>query len=335
MIWSKSLQLGEFPSTLRMVETLSPEDTSSDFTLVDENTIELHPWTKSYGIRSGELSKTLATIEEVLKEAASRGMARDSTFTGAGGGVICDMTAFAASLYMRGTRVKLIPTTLLAMVDAAIGGKTGVDFMGWKNLVGTFYPAVEVILWPKALKTLPPAEFISGLAEVIKHAMLRSPELWDFLEREKAAILARDPATLEYMIKTAAEVKLWYVENDLREAGVRAHLNLGHTFGHALESATGFTAWKHGEAVAWGMMKALKLGEKLGVTDSEWTLKVQTLLLNYGYKLDAPGVDPEILLSAMSQDKKKKSGEVRFILQKTQGETLMTPVPNELVLQVL
>jgi 3-dehydroquinate synthase len=236
---------------------------------------------------------------------------------------------------MRGCRVILVPTTLLAMVDAAFGGKTGMNFGGFKNMVGTFYPAEEVRIAPEFLRTLPEAEFRSGLAEVIKSALLDDPQLLTILETESESIFKRNPRILDQLVRRSIAVKGRIVEADLTEQGIRAHLNLGHTFAHALEAVAGFGTWSHGEAVAWGIQRALRLGEMLSLTSSDYRQRVEQLLLNYGYQLQAPGVPPEALFQAMKQDKKKQSGTVRFVLQKQLGKTMVQPVSDEMVMNSL
>lgn len=334
MSWSHTLRLGEYTSTIRIIDDAA-ELPPADLTLVDENTETLAPWVNPMVIPSGEEHKLLSTVEDILDRAAQDRLGRDSTIAGAGGGVICDMAAFAASLYMRGMRLVLVPTSLLAMVDAAIGGKTGVDFRGWKNMIGTFYPATEVVIWPKALQSLDDREYKCGLAEVIKHALLRPEGLWDFLQHHRPGLLRRDPNLMPELIQRSVLVKIWHVENDFRESGIRAHLNLGHTFAHALESVTGFKDWKHGEAVAWGLLRALRLGVRLGHTDETYADEVRELLTDFGYRLTAEGVDPEALLTAMVHDKKKREGNIRFVLQKRLGETFLSAAPKQLVLEVL
>lgn len=334
MSWEYRLRLGEFTSVVRLVEAAA-DIPVADLTLVDSNTRDLAPWGEVFVIPPGEEHKRLSTVEDFLDRAAQLRLGRDSVLAGAGGGVVCDMAAFAASLYMRGSRLVLVPTTLLAMVDAAIGGKTGVDFRGWKNLIGTFYPAHEVVIWPGVLDTLPVREYLCGLAEVVKHALLMPDPLLGFLERHRGALLERRAVLMPELIRLSVQVKIAHVEADFRESGLRAHLNLGHTFAHALESATGFQDWKHGEAVAWGLLRALVLGWRLGLTDPGWVERVRRLLDSLGYRLTAPGVDPDAVLEAMAHDKKKRAGEIRFVVQRGPGDTLLVTPPAELVREVV
>lgn len=277
---------------------------------------------------SGEITKAWISVEEILNSALSLALGRDGTILGFGGGVICDVTAFAASIYMRGCKLVLVPTTLLSMVDAAIGGKTGINFGGSKNIVGTFYPAHEVRICPGLLKTLPDKEYKSGLAEVIKHAMLEPQKygLLDMLLNERQAILSRDSRILDRFIPAAARIKVDIVKEDLREHGKRAHLNLGHTFAHALEGAMNFSRWSHGEAVAWGIKKALDLGERMGITNPDWAGFSRRLFLDYGFSDVDPGVDGAKIKEAMINDKKKLGGELRFVLIRDAGDVIVKKI---------
>ncbi len=292
-------------------------------------------------LEPGEAKKNLESIETILAAALGAGLGRDSLFVGFGGGVITDMAAFAASLYMRGAKLELVPTTLLAMVDAAIGGKTGVDFGNAKNCVGTFYPASAIHVSVSHLASLPEAEFRSGLAEVVKTALLFAPKLFQVMQERKDEILARDPGLLLEIVRRCVQAKARVVERDLRETGERAFLNLGHTFGHALESVAGFGTVSHGDAVAWGIARALDLGCRLGITDGEYRDEVLPLLESYGWCV-AP-VHPALsgrdasgeLLAAMKNDKKKKGGEIRFVLQREMNSTLLQTVSDGDVRAVL
>jgi 3-dehydroquinate synthase len=336
------------------VPTLPP---SGGIYVADSNTERLlraaagfNPAAPLVVIESGEAHKTLENVERILIRALEAGLARDSLFVGFGGGVITDMTAFAASLYMRGAKVELVPTTLLAMADAAIGGKTGVDFGNYKNCVGTFYPAQKVHISIAALKGLEEREYRSGLAEVFKTALLYAPKLFQILAERKDEVMARDSELLLEIVKRCVQAKAHVVERDLRESGERMYLNLGHTFGHALESAAGFGAVTHGDAVAWGIARALALGARLGVTDSGYVADVIPVLESYGWS-SAP-VHPalaakiasgelshdsaaNLLLQAMKNDKKKKGGAVRFVIQREINSTLVSEAPDADVLAVL
>ncbi len=283
----------------------------------------------------GEIHKNWQTLSDIAHRLIERGAARDSLIIAVGGGVVCDTVAFAASVYMRGMRLILIPTTLLAMVDAALGGKTGIDFKGCKNLLGSFYPAEEVIVSVEFLESLPEREYKNGLAEVIKHALLADDELFRLIRDHREKVLGRDGELLEELISRSQKVKALYVEQDPKERGIRGHLNFGHTFGHALESEHGFHEVSHGEAVAWGMVKALDLGVEMGVTDSDYRDEVSELISSYGYAISGMTQHPEKIAEATLHDKKKKGGEVRFVLQKRRKESFFSPVPRGLLLKVL
>lgn len=287
-------------------------------------------------LESGEITKKWDSIDTILSKAVEIGMARDSLFVGVGGGVICDMAAFAGSIYMRGSEVILIPTTLLAMADAALGGKTGIDFLGYKNMIGTFFPAKEVRICIDLLDTLPDREYMSGLAEIIKHGLLRDSEILRILNSKYEAVMRRDRQVLSELVERSINVKAWYVEQDAVESGIRAHLNLGHTFGHALESVSNFKGFSHGEAVIWGIVKALETGIMMKVTDPGWLDKVLSLVEKYSYNLNIPKeLDPHDIIAALKKDKKKKGSLVQFVLQKEQGQTFLTPVKNDLLEKII
>ncbi|MGL1890165.1 MAG: 3-dehydroquinate synthase [Spirochaetaceae bacterium] len=317
------------------LEDLIPADGS--LFVADENTKYLIPkkyLDKAIILQPGEQFKNWESVDKILSKAVELELARDSIFVGIGGGVICDMTAFAASVFMRGCKVTLVPTTLLAMSDAALGGKTGVDYRGYKNLVGAFYPAQELRVGVETLKTLSPREFLSGLGEVIKTAMLVDIKLFEFLENSRDEILALDTEALEFMINGCIKAKGKIVEEDLYERSIRATLNLGHTFGHALETVTGFKDFSHGEGVVWGIGKAMQTSLELGIVDSDYYNRVIDLLNLYKYRLTAK-VDSNKIINAMKLDKKKKGGIVKFILQTAPQETLIREVPEEVLLKVL
>ncbi len=331
----RTFQFGNF--TTRTV-FCSPDEVLEDALLVfDENTVKLFPERSvrnSIILPPGEKSKNWQSIDTIVKSAIEGSYGRDGCFCAIGGGVLCDMTAFAASVYMRGCSVILVPTTLLAMVDASLGGKTGIDYEGYKNMVGTFYPASEVRYCPELLKTLPEKEFLSGLGEVVKTAMLGDSDLFTYLKENKDLVLQRDLDALKEIIRRCIHVKGRVVEKDLHERGVRATLNLGHTFAHALESVSGFSDWSHGEAVAWGLLMAMETGVELQITDNYYALEVRKILEDYNFRLYAE-FDTDQMIEAMNQDKKKKGGIVNFILQKNLEETIIRPVDKEIIKTVL
>ncbi|MDA3812146.1 MAG: 3-dehydroquinate synthase [Spirochaetaceae bacterium] len=316
----------------------SPEEVLEDALLVfDENTAKLFPGrSQRYAIvlPPGEKAKNWQSIDTILKAAIDNSYGRDGCFCAIGGGVVCDLTAFAASVYMRGCSVVLVPTTLLAMVDASLGGKSGIDYEGYKNMVGTFYPASEVRYCPQLLKSLPDREYLSGMGEVIKTAMLGDKDLFQYLKDNRDLILQRDLNAMTEIIRRCIMVKGKIVEEDLHERNIRATLNLGHTFAHALESVSGFTDWSHGESVAWGLLMALETGIELGITDNYYAIEVRKMLEDYNFRLYAD-IDTDKMILAMNQDKKKKGGVINFILQKNIEQTIIMPVDKDIIHSVL
>lgn len=285
---------------------------------------------RSVVLPRGERAKRWRSVETIVGRALALGLGRDGWLLGVGGGAVCDVTGLASSLYLRGCRLALAPTTLLAMVDASLGGKTGINFRGGKNLVGTFHPASLVLVCPAALATLPDRELRSGLAEAIKTAVIGDPGLLALLEQEREAMLARDPALLVEVVRRCLQVKGAICAGDPREDGRRTLLNLGHTFGHALESWAGFRGWTHGEAVAWGMGRAAALGLKLGVTEPGFARRLDALLGAYGYRLDAP-VGLRELGPALRFDKKRRAGLLRFVVPRRAGDVTVVEAAEDAV----
>lgn len=295
---------------------------------------------------SGEPYKTIESVLSICKVAIDSNAQRSAVFVGIGGGVITDMTAFAASIFKRGAACELIPTTLLSMVDAAIGGKTGCDFDTYKNMIGSFFPAQKIHIIPSFIRSLPQNEFRSGLAEAVKTAMLYSKELFNRLAEKPEILTNREDPLLEEMIKICVNAKAKVVEQDLTEKNIRMQLNLGHTFGHALESRAGLGVVTHGDAVAWGMVRAAELSKKLGLCSSEYVSVVKKVLGSFGWETNAqhPALNGKYksaeeaahsLFDAMKKDKKNASARVRFVLQEDIGETVITEVEEKNVLSVL
>ncbi len=304
-------------------------------TVFDSNTRPLFgPAANPIVLPAGETAKTWQNAEAILSACARAGLGRDGVLIGVGGGVVCDLAAFAASLYMRGCVLHLVPTTLLAMVDASLGGKTGVDFAGLKNLVGTFYPASRITVAPAVLAKLPQREYLSGIAEVVKTAMIGDPALLDALGGRREAVMARDAGVVEEVVRRCLAVKGGIVEQDPREKGRRAVLNLGHTFAHALEASTGFSGWTHGAAVAWGIGRALRAGLLLGETDPAYAERAVTLLRGYGFRLEARAA-AEDLLRAMRMDKKRRGGTIRLVVPRGPGDIVIRDADEELILRAL
>jgi len=265
-------------------------------------------------LEPGEAHKDWQSVETILKAAVDAQIGRDGIFIGIGGGVITDLSAFAASIYMRGCALALISTTLLGMVDASVGGKTGFDLFGIKNLAGTFYPAGHVYIPTESLASLPPAEWKSGMAELIKTAILEGDEFLALVEEIKGGFTDKAIAPC---IERAVRFKGRIVEEDPFEKGNRRMLlNLGHTFGHALEAAAGLGRISHGEAVAWGIARSCELGLALGICPPHRAKRIMSLLTAFDYETAAPhpfAAGAEII-RALGSDKKKRGGKIIFIV---------------------
>lgn len=332
-----SFTFGEFATTVSFADRLDLAALAENALFVfDANTFSLFGGSapRHVVIPVGEQAKSWESVDAILKALVGIGARRDTTVIAVGGGVVSDVAAFAASVYMRGCALTIVPTTLLAMVDAAFGGKTGFDYAGFKNLIGTFYPAARLLVSAGVLGSLPQREYLSGLAEVIKTAMIGDAEMLAVLRAQSAAVRSRTPELLAEIVRRCLAVKGGVVADDLRERGNRAVLNLGHTFAHALESSTGFSGWSHGEAVAWGLGRALRAGLILGLTDESYARDVMSLLELYGYRLrtDAPA---ERLLDAMKMDKKRTSGLIRLVIPTAPGKTGIVEADRSIVVEAL
>lgn len=297
-------------------------------------------------LSSGEPFKTIESVLAICKAAIDSNAKRSAVFTGIGGGVITDMTAFAASIFKRGATCELVPTTLLSMVDAAIGGKTGCDFDSYKNMIGSFFPAQKIHIIPSFIQSLPENEYRSGMAEVVKTALLYSKELFEKLASKPEILQNRKDPLVEEMIKICVNAKAAVVEQDLTEKNIRMQLNLGHTFGHALETRAGLGKVSHGDAVAWGMARAAELSKKIGLCTENYVQTVKSALSSFGWETQPMhsalngkfASEKEAALSlfeAMKKDKKNASNKVRFVLQEDVGETVITEVDEKDVLSVL
>lgn len=280
---------------------------------------------------AGETSKTLATIGGICRDAARAGLDRGSLIAGLGGGVAGDMAAFAASIYMRGIRCVQIPTSLLAMIDSGVGGKTGVDLPEGKNLVGTFYQPKAVLMDAMFLTTLPEREMANGFAELIKHAVLFDRGLFDELEAAGDSLF-RDRSRLASLVARSCALKAAVVSRDEKERGERMLLNLGHTFGHAIEKVQDYRGLEHGEAVAVGTAAAARLSVRLGLLDADSAERIAALLRQFRLPVSVSGCAPDALLAAMAADKKAVSGVPRIVLPLAIGRAeVRTDVPREAV----
>jgi 3-dehydroquinate synthase len=267
-----------------------------------------------------ETKKNMRTVELLCRKLTRAGVDRKSLIVAVGGGVVGDVAGFVAASYLRGVALVHVPTTLVAQVDSSIGGKTGVNLPEGKNLVGAFYAPRLVVIDTDLLRTLPKRQFRSGVAEVIKYGVIADKDLFGYLENDLERLLRRGGAALDYVIPRCVEIKADVVSRDERESGLREILNFGHTFGHALESATKYRRYLHGEAVAWGMIAAALLGRELGITGADDVSRVTSLIRRVGKLPDWPRVTPKILIAVMLSDKKTRAGKLRFVLSPRIGE---------------
>ena len=283
-----------------------------------------------------ETAKNLRTVEEMARKLVRAGADRKALLIAVGGGVVGDVAGFVAASYLRGVALVQVPTTVVAQVDSAVGGKTGVNLPEGKNLVGAFYPPRVVLVDPDVLTTLPDREFRGGLAEVIKYGVIADEKLFRFLEENMTRILRRDASVLQHVIRRCIEIKASVVSRDERESGLREMLNFGHTFGHALESATRYRRFQHGEAVALGMMCAALLGHELLETPADQVSRMVALIRQIGPFPTWPKIPAVRILKTMSSDKKAKAGQLRFVLTPRLGCALSyADVPMKNVLCVL
>lgn len=271
----------------------------------------------------GEVHKNWQTLNVIFDALLKNHCERNTTIIALGGGVIGDLTGFAASTYLRGVPFIQIPTSLLAQVDSSVGGKTGINHTLGKNMIGAFYQPRMVLTDSATLNTLPDRELYAGLAEVIKYGLIRDPEFFDWLERNMHRLIARDPEILNQAIQRSCENKAEIVAADEREKGVRALLNLGHTFGHAIENGMGYGVWLHGEAVAAGIVMAAELSLRMKLINDADVERIRNLFLQAKLPVIAPNMPPEKYLELMALDKKVESGKTRFILLNRIGEAVM------------
>jgi 3-dehydroquinate synthase len=268
----------------------------------------------------GEEQKRLLPLERLAEEMIDRGGDRTSMVIAYGGGIVNDMGGFLAAIFMRGIPVLQIPTTLLAQVDAAIGGKTGVNLVKGKNLIGAFHQPLAVLIDPGVLETLPEREYRAGLWEIVKAGIIREAGLFRYLRKHVSDVLDRDPAAVDHIIAESVRMKAEVVSSDEREGDLRRILNFGHTFGHALEAETEYRRFLHGEAVAWGMRAAIYLGEITGHVSAEDTLEMLNLISQYGPIPAMGGISAENLFARLVHDKKTVQGKVHFVLPVRIGE---------------
>jgi 3-dehydroquinate synthase len=281
---------------------------------------------------AGEASKNLRTVERLYDALLDARAERTSPVVALGGGVVGDVAGFVAATYLRGVPFVQCPTSLLAMVDAAIGGKVGIDHARGKNLIGAFYPPRLVVEDPALLATLPVRSLREGFAEIIKHGLIMDPPMLDVLERDASRFLAADPDAMTELVARNAALKAGVVSEDEREGGRRTILNYGHTLGHAIEAVTGYRDVRHGEAISAGMMAAAAIGEAMGVTPPAVAERQRALFARYGLPARLPGIDVDAVVAATALDKKVAAKRVRWVLLEDFGRpVLRDDVPDDVV----
>lgn len=298
-------------------------------------------YAKVYSVQlpDGEEHKNWQTLNLIFDALLKHGCDRKTVLFALGGGVIGDMTGFAAACYMRGVPFVQVPTTLLAQVDSSVGGKTGINHPLGKNMIGAFYQPRLVVCDLATLDTLPERELSAGLAEVIKYGPIADMEFMAWQEASMDALRARDRTALAHAVRRSCEIKAWVVGQDERESGLRAILNFGHTFGHAIEAGMGYGVWLHGEAVGAGMVMAAELSLRMGLVDEKFVLRLRNLIQRAGLPVKAPVLDPSDnagrYLELMRVDKKAESGEIRFVLIDGPGKAVLRSAPDALVREVI
>ncbi|MRX08054.1 3-dehydroquinate synthase [Pseudoduganella sp. FT25W] len=283
----------------------------------------------------GEEFKNWTSLMRIFDALLENKADRKTTLVALGGGVIGDLTGFAAASYMRGVDFIQVPTTLLSQVDSSVGGKTGINHPLGKNMIGAFYQPRAVIADTSTLETLPARELAAGLAEVIKHGAIIDAAFFDWIEANIGKLVARDKGALAYAIARSCEIKSDVVRQDEREGGLRAILNFGHTFGHAIENGLGYGEWLHGEAVGCGMVMAADLSQRMGLIDAASVARVRALVAAAGLPVKAPDLGAERWLELMEVDKKNEGGAIKFILLNPLGAPKITNAPRELLLATL
>jgi 3-dehydroquinate synthase len=342
---SYPIHIGEH--LLSRADLLTPHIGSSQVCIVTNETIaplyldQLVATLSGYKVKTvilpdGEAFKTLETVTAIYDALLEHNFSRSCTLIALGGGVIGDMTGFAAATYQRGVNFIQIPTTLLSQVDSSVGGKTGVNRPLGKNMVGAFYQPRCVLADISTLATLPDRELKAGLAEVIKYGFINNRRFHEWLNSSMSSLLQRDSESLRYAIRISCEEKAAIVAADEKEDGIRATLNLGHTFGHAIETALGYGAWLHGEAVGVGMVMAADLSVRLGYLDAAEAGEIKALVVAAGLPAVPPELAVDTWVQLMSKDKKADQGNMKFILLNSIGEALIdAQVPRETLIKTL
>ena len=338
-----------YSDTIRLPQLSEEQGRVDALYVCDEHTLPLLRQAEYFSMQvplvvlpAGDEAKNLDSLTLIAEKAAEYELDRHACFIAFGGGVVCDITALVASLYMRGIQCILVPTTVLAMADASIGGKTAVNLSGYKNLIGTFYAASSIHLCFPVLRSLPEAEYRSGLAEILKTAVLYDTELYQMFLTQHDEIIGRDETCISTMIRRAAEAKAQVVERDFTEQGERAFLNFGHTFAHALESLAHFSI-PHGDAVACGMSRALAVGLRLQLTDKNYANSLTAILSCYGWCttpvyfsiLSNTDSFADAIIACMKKDKKNRGGMIRLVLQENILKTQVREVDTSIIREVL
>ena len=302
----------------------------------------LQPWYPAIHVvqlPDGEAYKTWETLNTIFDTLLAQACDRKTVLFALGGGVVGDMTGFAAASYMRGVPFVQVPTTLLAQVDSSVGGKTAINHPLGKNMIGAFYQPQRVVCDLDSLDSLPPREFSAGLAEVIKYGPIADMAFLDWLEAHMDALVARERSALAHAVRRSCEIKAWVVGQDEREAGLRAVLNFGHTFGHAIEAGMCYGAWLHGEAVGAGMVMAAELSLRLGLVDAAFVQRLRRLIERAGLPVRGAVLDATDnagrYLALMRVDKKAEAGEIRFVVIDGPGQAAVRAAPDALVREVI
>ena len=298
-----------------------------------------YPQVHTVVLPDGEQYKTWQSLNLIFDALLANACDRKTVLFALGGGVVGDMTGFAAASYMRGVPFVQVPTTLLAQVDSSVGGKTAINHPLGKNMIGAFYQPLKVVCDLDTLKTLPDRELSAGLAEVIKYGPIADMDFLEWLEAHIDAVMARDPVALAHVVKRSCEIKAWVVGQDEREAGLRAILNFGHTFGHAIEAGLGYGEWLHGEAVGCGMVMAAHLSLRLGLVDAPFVGRLTGLIARAGLPVKGPILSAADnagrYLELMQVDKKTEAGDIKFVLIDGPGRAIVRSAPEPMVRQVI
>ncbi|NEN75588.1 3-dehydroquinate synthase [Pelistega sp. NLN82] len=335
------------PKMLQQIATSVPENASSVVIIsnttvmplygeqVQQSLQGIHKPIYTLVLPDGESFKTLETLNTIYTFLLRHKVDRKAVIIALGGGVIGDMAGYAAASYMRGIRFIQVPTTLLAQVDSSVGGKTAVNHPLGKNMIGAFYQPIAVDIDIDVLHTLPSREVSAGLAEVIKYGMIMDADFFAWCERHVEQLRALAPEIISYAIQRSCELKAYVVEQDEKESGLRAILNLGHTFGHAIETALGYGTWLHGEAVGCGMVQAAELSAQLLGFPRESVERIRALVKAIGCPTIAPDLGMDKWISLMQVDKKSEAGQIKFVLLNRIGEATISTAPIDAIEAVL